>query len=216
MREFVNPMGLPIRGDVMEFDFLYFKVGNDDEMCANESLNDPIESELFGEEFGADSMCAMSTLSLDVATEPLPRCFKMFCAEGPVLTIQIGNESQVCFGEGDELLFSQYQGSVTCPNPNFICGMKSFLQLASPWNLSEYFEEDVPDDGVRPAQTWPPKSPVEIGVSMWKIVGILVGVVLLGVVCVGLWCLWQENSNNRSDNGGRTPRVAPPERRTKT
>jgi hypothetical protein len=126
MRNFVNPKNLSVRGDVSEFDYLYFKVGNASERCDDVNLN-TAERSAEGEEFGVESMCAMSSLSRVNLTEKVPRCYRMGCDAANNLIVQIGNEIRYCGAEGDELVFGGFAGAITCPKPEHICGMKKFL-----------------------------------------------------------------------------------------
>jgi hypothetical protein len=129
MRAFVNPANLPIKGDVEEFDYLWFKVGNVSQRCEDVALNNPEIEARFGEVFGVDSMCAMSSLSAGNGTEQesMPRCFQMFCDEGNHLIVQVGNEMKYCRRSGELLEFNDFDGFLTCPKPQHICGMKRFL-----------------------------------------------------------------------------------------
>jgi hypothetical protein len=130
MREFVNPLNLSVRGDVPEFDYRYFKVGNASQRCEDEELNKLSESGRHGEVYGKDSMCAMSSLSRQ-SNEPdelRPGCHTMMCDAANNLMVRIGNEIRYCRVEDEQLEFDGFFGVFVCPNPQFVCGMKRFLK----------------------------------------------------------------------------------------
>jgi leishmanolysin len=123
-RKFVNPMDFDFRGNVPEFDYLYFIVGNASQRCDDPENNDGNE---FGEEFGDESMCAMSLLSRTrESAEVLPRCYRMVCV-GELLIIEIENQSRICREENEKVEFQGFRGALVCPKREFICGMKNFL-----------------------------------------------------------------------------------------
>jgi hypothetical protein len=171
MRNFVNPANLPVRGDVSEFDFLFFKVGYPDERCDDELLNLIADSETFGEEYGSDSMCAMSTLSLENETEEVPRCYRMDCDKDNNLKIQISGETQSCQNEGDAIQFTGFVGTVICPKPELICGMKLFLHGSL---------QELPPMPDFPNPTQLPSQPLARSLSWWNIA--LPGIILLLVI----------------------------------
>jgi hypothetical protein len=194
MREFVNPVGLPIRGDIPEFDYLWFKLGEGGARCPDTELNNQTEFEMFGETFGPDSMCAMSSLARDGAVEPEPRCLRMRCEDGRVV-IEIGKESRTCLREGDELVFKGYAGNVTCPNGTHICAMKSFL--AGNREFRDDWDDAFPDPDLEietvapdlgPEPDLDPEENAET-TSWWSLANVGIAVVLSVIIVVALWHL---------------------------
>jgi leishmanolysin len=123
-RAFVNPLNLPFRGDVPEFDYLYFKVENYTERCDDDRGN--AFRKLKGEFFGANSMCAMSSLS---NSEIVPGCYEMQCDIGNHLMVKVENQIRYCREENERIEFDGFSGAIFCPKPELICGMKSFLGM---------------------------------------------------------------------------------------
>ncbi|OHT05557.1 Clan MA, family M8 [Tritrichomonas foetus] len=140
MKEFTNPLNLPIRGDREEFDYLFFKVPNASLRCQDTKLNDLESSIISGELFSEDSMCAMSTLSksskltlnsskkLDDSENEQPGCYKMMCSPSGKLFITVGSEIKECKGEDQTLTFDGFDGYLKCPPPDLLCGMKTFIK----------------------------------------------------------------------------------------
>ena len=129
MKYFVNPLNLSIRGDRSEFDFLYFNVPDEERRCDDESLFS-YEDSTVEEEFGSESMCAMSSLTSTNETETsslYPRCYKMRCDINQVLYITVVNETKICHHENQTLSFDGFKGYVLCPNPQYLCGIKQFF-----------------------------------------------------------------------------------------
>jgi leishmanolysin len=142
MRNFVNPMELPIRGSREEFDFLYFTVGNVSERCGDIGIAGTPD-----EAYGPSSMCAMSTLSQGrELEEALPRCYVMDCTKG--LEITVGKETRTCRVANEKLTFAGFTGAVICPDPRLICGMKSYLG-SEPYSGPEPVEPDADEKFAR-------------------------------------------------------------------
>ena len=128
MRNFVNPLGIAVRGDRSEFEYIYFKVGNVSARCEEPALNSLKENQWTGEEYGDDSMCVMSTLNRN-AEESVrqARCHTMKCDPNGVIAVTIDNQTEYCRAENQILRFEGFKGHLVCPNPRLLCGMKQFL-----------------------------------------------------------------------------------------
>lgn len=135
MKKFSNPRNFALRGDRAEFDYMIFKVPNVSLRCNDESLNDEFTRQTYGEEYGVNSMCAMSSLTSKEHSggtkKMLPRCYQMLCDIQQRLFINISNHIIQCHNEDENIKLKEFDGVLICPKPSNICGMKQFFNLPS-------------------------------------------------------------------------------------
>ena len=77
----------------------------------------------YGEYYGNQSVCAMSTLyhSSLYATFSGPRCFDSYCGDDMRVRIVVDGVEKVCNKDGKKLKWDGYSGSVVCPPSSVVC-----------------------------------------------------------------------------------------------
>ena len=86
--------------------------------CSSTSIS---PEDVYDEEFGKDSFCALRALEDDDRSSIKAICYKMICSSLS-LTIKVGNNYYVCPRSGGKIrLINETSGYLLCPDYNLIC-----------------------------------------------------------------------------------------------
>jgi len=127
MRDFADPKELNMMGPQWTHDFAFYKTPYGNIHCTDTHFNNNSQTTWNGENYGGESMCALSTLYkgyLSFYAQPHPACYRMTCDDDNKLTVYVEGDKRVCKREGQKLIFIGFAGTLRCPDPERACRIR--------------------------------------------------------------------------------------------